>query len=454
MHWMTAAEIAKGYRNKTFSPVELTKSLLDRIDALNPACNAFISVDHEGAIESARQAEQAIYGGRALGPLHGVPLGIKDIIDVAGQATTCHSKIRLDHCAHQDAQVISKLRAAGMIFMGKLALHEFAIGGPAFDLPFPTARNPWNLGHHPGGSSSGSGAAVAAGLLPLALGTDTGGSIRNPAACCGIVGLKATYGLVSRRGVFTLSSSMDHVGPMARTVEDAALLLNAMAEPHGDQQPVDYAADLSRSIKGLRVGYVRHFHETDEIAHPEVSSALDEAAKVLSHLGATVSDARLPALSQFLTAQKFLMLAECWSVHAQWLRERPQDYAQTTRSKLLPGAFLTAGEYVQAMQMRHLLIDAVDQAFKDYDVLLVANSMDPACRIDDEPEIVRTYTRQARMPFNLTGHPAIALMAGQASNGLPLSLQLVGKCYDESSLLRVAAAYERATPWHLLHPEL
>jgi len=454
MQWMTAAEIARGYRNRTFSPVELTKSLLDRIDALNPICHAFITIDHEGALESARHAEREIYAGRALGPLHGVPLGIKDIIDVAGQATTCHSKIRLNHLAHQDAQVIAKLRAAGMIFMGKLALHEFAIGGPAFDLPFPPARNPWNLEHHPGGSSSGSGAAVAAGLLPLALGTDTGGSIRNPAACCGIVGLKATYELVSRRGVFTLSSSMDHVGPMARTVEDASLLLNALAEPQAGGQAIDYTADLGRSIKGLRIGYVRHFHETDEIAHSDVSTALDEASKVFSQLGATVSDVQLPALSEFLTAQKFLMLAECWSVHAQWLRERPQDYAQTTRRKLLPGAFLTAGEYVQAMQMRRLLIDAVDQTFKDYDVLLVANSMDPACRIDDEPEIVRTYTRQARMPFNLTGHPAIALMTGQASNGLPLSMQLVGKCFDETSVLRVAAAYERATPWHLLHPQL
>lgn len=453
MQWMTAAELALGYRKRSFSPVEVTQHLLARIDALNPKYHAFIDVDHEGALAAARQAEHEILAGRALSPLHGVPIGIKDIIDMAGQTTTCHSKIMLKHKASEDAQVIRKLRAAGVIFMGKLALHEFAIGGPAFDLPFEPARNPWNPAHHPGGSSSGSGAALAAGLVPLALGTDTGGSIRNPAACCGIVGLKATYELVSRRGVFTLSSTMDHVGPMARTVEDAGLLLNAMAEPQGDQIATDVLEDLRRGIKGLRVGYVRHFHETDEIAHPEVGAALDEAAKVLASLGAVVSDVRLPALNEFLVPQKFLMMAEGWALHEKWLRERPEDYSQTSRRKLLTGAFVTGGEYVQSMQRRGLLIDAVDRLFSDYDVLLVANSMDPACRIDDEAEIVRTYTRQARMPFNLTGHPAIGLMTGLSSGGLPLSMQLVGKSLNEKMVLRVAAAYEQATQWHSKHPD-
>ncbi len=454
MHWMTAAELALGYRKRSFSPVEVTQHLLARIDALNPKYHAFIEVDHEGALAAARQAEREIHSGRVLGPLHGVPIGIKDIIDIAGQKTTSHSKIMLQHRASEDAQVIRKLRAAGVIFMGKLALHEFAIGGPAFDLPFPPARNPWNPAHHPGGSSSGSGAALAAGLVPLALGTDTGGSIRNPAACCGIVGLKATYELVSRRGVFTLSSTMDHVGPMARTVEDTGLLLNAMAEPQGAQVAFDALADLQRGIKGLRVGYVRHFHEKDEVAHPEVAAALDEAAKVFASLGAVVSDVQLPALNEFLVPQKFLMMAEGWAVHEKWLRERPEDYSQTSRRKLLTGAFVTGGEYVQSMQRRGLLIDAVDRLLNDYDVLLVANSMDPACRIDDEPEIVRTYTRQARMPFNLTGHPALGLMTGLSSGGLPLSMQLVGKSLNEKMVLRVAAAYEQATQWHAKHPDL
>ena len=453
MHWMTATELASGYRNKTFSPVEIVQHLLQRIETLNPRCHAFIQVDAQEALAAARQAEQEIFSGRARGPLHGVPLGIKDIIDVAGQATTCHSKIRLNHRASEDAQVIKRLRAAGVIFMGKLALHEFAIGGPSFDLPFPPARNPWNLNHHPGGSSSGSGAALAAGLVPLALGTDTGGSVRNPAASCGIVGLKPTYELVSRRGVFTLSSTLDHVGPMARSVQDTALLLEAIAEPHGDGVTPDFTVALGRGIHGMRIGYIRHFHETDEVAHPEVSAALDQAAQTLSQLGAVVTTVRLPALNDFLTSQKFLMMAEGWAVHEQWLRERPEDYAQMSRRKLLTGAFVTGGEYVQSMQMRRVLIDAVDTVFKDYDVLLVANSMDPACRIDDEPEIVRTYTRQARMPFNLTGHPAISLMTGRSSTGLPLSMQLVGKAFDDATVLRAAAAFEKATGFHALHPE-
>jgi aspartyl-tRNA(Asn)/glutamyl-tRNA(Gln) amidotransferase subunit A len=227
-----------------------------------------------------------------------------------------------------------------------------------------------------------------------------------------------------------------------------------MAEPQGDHVAPDYVADLQRGVKGLRIGYVRHFHETDEIAHPEVAAALDEAAKVLSSLGAVVTDVQLPPLNDFLVPQKFLMMAEGWAVHEKWLRERPEDYSQMSRRKLLTGAFVTGGEYVQSMQRRGLLIDAVNHLFNDYDVLLVANSMDPACRIDDEAEVVRTYTRQARMPFNLTGHPALAVMTGQSSGGLPLSMQLVGKSFNEKMVLRVGAAYEQATQWHAKHPVL
>jgi aspartyl-tRNA(Asn)/glutamyl-tRNA(Gln) amidotransferase subunit A len=247
---------------------------------------------------------------------------------------------------------------------------------------------------------------------------------------------------------------MDHVGPMTRTVEDAGLLLNAIAEPQTDHVAPNYVADLGLGIRGLRVGYVRHFHEIDEVAHPEVAAALDEAARVLSSLGAVVTNAQLPALNDFLVPQKYLMMAEGWAVHEKWLRERPEDYSRISRRKLLTGAFVTGGEYVQAMQRRGLLMDAVDSLFNDYDVLLVANSMDPACRIDDEPEVVRTYTRQARMPFNLTGHPAIGVMTGLSSGGLPLSMQLVGKSFNEKMVLRVAAAYEQATQWHAKHPAI
>ncbi len=228
-HWLSATEIGKAYADKSLSPVELVTALLGRIRALDPKLHAFIRLDADAAMDAARAAEQELAAGRPRGPLHGVPVGIKDIIDVAGLPTTAHSKILVNNIAKADAVVVEKLRAAGAIVMGKLSTHEFAIGGPSFDLPFPPARNPWNPDHHPGGSSSGSGSGLAAGLFPLALGTDTGGSVRNPASACGIVGLKPTYGLVSRRGVFPLSFTLDHVGPMTRSVADNALLLDAIA---------------------------------------------------------------------------------------------------------------------------------------------------------------------------------------------------------------------------------
>lgn len=457
MHWMTASEISQAYDAGTLSPVKVVEALLARIDALEPQYRAFIQLDREAALSSARQAEQAFKAGRRIGPMHGVPVGIKDIIDMAGQRTSCHSKVMFEHVAVEDAPVVTALKASGAILLGKLALHEFAIGGPSFDLPFPPARNPWNIAHHPGGSSSGSGTALAAGFLPLALGTDTGGSVRHPAAACGLAGLKATYDLVSRRGVYPLSMSLDHVGPMARTVEDVALLLDVMATSTSiadAHKPSTYTRDLTLGVKGLRIGFIRHFHEKDEVADPEVTRALNEACEVFRKLGAEVKDITLPSLQEFSAAQKFILMSEGWAIHARNLRERPEDYAEMTRRKLLCGAFLSAGDYVHAMQLRGALSDAVNQAFGEVDLLLVANSFDPACRIDDVQEVVRTYTRQARVPFNLTGHPALAMMSGLSTSGLPLSLQLVGQHYDEVTVLRAGAAFEKATPWHAMHPEL
>jgi aspartyl-tRNA(Asn)/glutamyl-tRNA(Gln) amidotransferase subunit A len=460
LHWLTAAEISAAYAKRRLSPVELVKALLARIAKFEPQMHAFIKLDADGALASARAAETEIRAGRQRGPLHGVPVGIKDIIDMAGERTTCHSKIFLKNVAREDAEVISRLRAAGAIFMGKLSLHEFAIGGPSFDLPFPPARNPWNVRHHPGGSSSGSGTALAAGFLPLALGTDTGGSIRNPAGTCGVVGLKPTYGLVSRRGVFPLAFTLDHIGPMTRSVRDVALALDVLAG-HDAQDPGStavaqrgYGADLERGARGLKVGFVRHFHEQDMPAHPEVTAALDAAAKVMKREGATVVDVKLPRLQDLAGVQRVFMQAESWAVHAQWLRERPADYAELSRRKLMGGAFLSAGDYVHAQQRRLQLTDAVNDAFHDVDVLLCANSLDPACRIDDEEEVARTYPRQARAPFNLTGHPALAMMCGLSKAGLPIAVQMVGRMHDEVTLLRAAAAYERATDWHTRRPPM
>ncbi len=459
-HWLSATEIAQAYAAKTLTPRQLLIDLLTRIQALDPKLNAFIRLDADGAMADAVRADQEIAAGRSRGPLHGVPVGIKDIIDVAGLPTTGHSKILIDNIAKADAVVTRRLREAGAIIIGKLSTHEFAIGGPSFDLPFPPARNPWNLLHHPGGSSSGSGAGVAAGLFPVALGTDTGGSVRNPASACGIVGLKPTYGLVSRRGVFPLSFTLDHVGPLTRTVADAALMLDAIAG-HDPADPGSAATQargfgrmLDRGVRDLRVGFVRHFHESDLPAHPEVAAALNDVARVLQAEGAQVHNVTLPTLTEFAGINRVILCSEAWSVHAPWLRERPGDYGQLARRRLLPGAFMTAGDYVGAQRRRTEVIAAVEDRLRDYDVLLCASSMDPASRIADAEETARTYPRQARTPFNVTGHPALAMMAGLSRNGLPMSVQFVGRYFDDAMVLRVAAAYERATAWHKKKPPI
>jgi aspartyl-tRNA(Asn)/glutamyl-tRNA(Gln) amidotransferase subunit A len=452
LRWLTATEIGAAYASRQLSPVELVQALLTEIGARNADCGAFIRVDEEGALAAARHAEADIMSGRTLGPLHGVPLGAKDNIDIAGQPTTCHSKILLDNVAHQDAAAIANLRATGAIMLGKQSLHEFAFGGPSKELPFPFARHPWNTDYHPGGSSSGSGVALAAGFVPLSLGTDAGGSIRNPAGNCGVVGLKPTYDLVSRRGVFPVAFTLDHVGPMARSVADVALMLDALV---GSRRERSYGAELDRGVRGLRIGFVRQWHETDMVADPEVAAALDEVERVLRREGAEVRTIPLPRLQELAAVQRIILLAETWAVHAKWLRERPQDYSLPCRRKVMPGAFLSAGDYINAQQWRARMIDAVDDALSEVDVLLTASGMDPPFRIDDGPGLAGTYPRQGRSPFNLTGHPAIAMQSGLSkASGLPLSVQFVGRAYDEATLLRVAAAYERVTQWSQQRPPL
>ncbi len=460
LHWLSVAEAAHAIAHKELSPVELTQALLDRIGKLDPKLNTFIQLDGDAALAAAQSAETEIMAGRPRGALHGVPVGIKDIIDVAGLPTTCHSKVLEGSLATADAVCVGKLRGAGAIVLGKLSTHEFAIGGPSFDLPWPPARNPWNPNHHPGGSSSGSGSGVSAGLFPMALGSDTGGSVRNPASCCGIVGMKPTYGLVSRRGVFPLSFTLDHVGPMTRTVEDNALMLEAIA----GHDPLDpgsapaktghYRSKLDISIRDLRVGFVRHFHETDTPADPEVTAGLQHVARGLQALGAEVRDVTLPTLGEFGAVNRVILQSEAWSVHAKWLRERPGDYGQLARRRLMAGAFYAAGDYVHAQRRRKEMIAEVEAVLREHDVLLCASSMDPACRIDNPAEVERTYPRQARTPFNTTGHPALAMMSGLSKAGLPLSVQFVGRYFDEATIYQVARAWERSAGTDKKHPPI
>jgi aspartyl-tRNA(Asn)/glutamyl-tRNA(Gln) amidotransferase subunit A len=460
-HETTLAEASSAIARRRLSPVELLDSLRTRFEAMEPRLNTTILPMWEEARQQAAKAGRRIARSGPRSALDGLPVGLKDIIDLAGTPTTCHSRLLLDNLKTEDAAVVARLRAAGAIFPLKLATHEFAIGGPAFDLPFPPARNPWNAAHHPGGSSSGSGSSIAAGILPAALGTDTGGSVRNPASQCGIVGMKATYGLVSRRGVFPLAYTLDHVGPMTRDVASNAMLLNAMAG-HDPADPgsvarraENYARHLRKGLKGLTIGYVRHFHETDDPATPEIAASLDAAAKLLAKEGAKVRTITLPPLGEFGAVNRVILLSEAAAIHGNWLRERPEGYSALTRKRLLPGLFLRAEEYVQAQRRRRDLTVAVEAAFDQVDLLLTASSMDPACRIEDPAAIEQTYPRQARTPFNLTGHPAMTVMCGVTqAEGLPLALQLVGRFFDEATLYRAAAAYERAAPWKDMRPPL
>ena len=458
--WLTVAEAAELLRGKKLSPVEYAKALIARIERHDSKLNAFLRFAPELALEDARRAETEIARGGWRGPFHGVPYGLKDIVDYAGLPTTSHSKILKDNVATADAAVAQKLRAAGGVFMGKLSTHEFAIGGPSFDLPWPPARNPWNRDYFCGGSSSGSGAATAAGFLPAAIGTDTGGSVRNPAAMCGVAGIKPTYGVVSRRGVFPLAFSLDHVGALTRTVRDNALMLDLIA----GHDPLDpgsvnratggYTAQLERGVKGLRIGVIRHFYTRDMEADPEMTAGIDAAVAKLGELGAEVREIKTDPLPDWLACNRTILTSEAFAIHEKWLRERPQDYGARARERLLGGAFVRAADYVNATRVRRRMTDAFHALFSDIDVAVTASSLDPPCRIDDDDAIERTYGRQARAPFNVTGGPALSVPVGFTKAGLPLAMQIVGAPFSEALIYRVAHAYERAAGWVERHPQL
>ena len=452
------AEAAGMIRARKLSPVEYAQALLDRIGRLDGRYHAFIRLAPEVALAAAREAEGEIAAGKWRGPMHGMPVALKDIIDLAGLPTTGHSRILIENVATADAAVTARLKAAGGVMLGKLATHEFAIGGPSFDLPWPPAVNPWGGKHFPGGSSSGSGVALAAGMTPAALGTDTGGSVRNPASMCGITGMKPTYGRVSRRGVLPLAFSLDHVGPMTRNVRDNALLLQAMAghdvdDPGSADMPVpDYSADLEKGVKGLRIGLVRHFYVDDMVADARQAQAVDDAADVLRQLGAEVREMRLAPLQEYVTCVRIIISSEAFAIHRRWLEERPQDYGDLARQRILGGAAVSAADYIDAQRLRSRLTRQTLAAFAGFDAVLTASSMDPPCLLDDAEACARVYPRQARQPFNATGQPAIAIPAGFTPNGLPLSIQIVGHPWQEAMLYRVAHAYEQATGWTKRHP--
>jgi aspartyl-tRNA(Asn)/glutamyl-tRNA(Gln) amidotransferase subunit A len=379
--------------------------------------------------------------------MHGVPYAAKDIFDIEGMATTCHSKIRQNHRAASDAFVVRKLNTAGAILLGKAALHEFATGGPAFDLPWPPARNPWDRNRHPGGSSSGSGATLAAGMAPAALGTDTGGSVRNPATCCGIIGLKPTYGAVSLNGVFPLTHSLDHVGPMTRTVEDNAIFFHTIAG-HDPDDPTsttraagDSFKDLKAGIKGLRIGLIEHFYTEDAPADPEQVAAIAAATDVLKKLGAQVKTVRLSPLSLWTDCNRTIHMAEAYAIHERDIQERPEDFASLTRNRILPGAFVSASKYIKAQQLRAALCREFAEAMQGLDAVITLSSLWLPCLIDDPAAVAKTYDQQCRLVFNVTGSPAISVPTGRSRDGLPLAMQIAARAFEEPVIFRIAQAY-------------
>src|SRR5215469_559327 len=362
LHFLTIAEAARLIEHRQLSPVELTQALLDRIAAIDPQLNAYLLVTADQALDQARIAEAEIMAANYRGPMHGIPFALKDIYCTAGIRTTSHSRTRADYVPDFDATTVAKLRQAGAVLLGKLATHEFAHGGPSFDLPWPPARNPWNPEHFTGGSSSGAGAAIAAGLVPAAMGSDTGGSIRGPAALCGIVGLKPTYGLVSRAGVYANSFTFDHAGPMTWTVEDCAILLQAIAghdpkDPASADCPIpDYRAALTGDIRGLRIGIVRHLYEDDNTVTPEVRAALEEAYAVFRSLGATLEDVRMRPAADYYAVKITIAESEQYAIHEEELRTRPVDFGADFLGRALPAVLYSGADYVQAQRERRLML--------------------------------------------------------------------------------------------------
>ena len=465
LHFKSIGELSGLIAARQLSPVELTRALIDRVSALDGQTHSFIEVTADLALAQARQAEAEVMAGLSRGPLHGVPVGLKDIIDLKGVRTTAHSHQLIDNFARSDAFVTQRLKAAGAVILGKLATHEFAMGGPSFDLPFPPARNPWNLAHFTGGSSSGSGAAVAAGYVPAALGTDTGGSIRLPAAFCGIVGMKATYGLVSRRGVLPLSQSLDHIGPMTWNVADNATLLQVLAghdtlDPASANRPVALpavpaGADLSglQSLKGLRVGYLPTLG-SQAGATAEVADAVAAVARQLAALGATVTEVTLPPLADFAACGLLILLAEAFAIHEPQIQQQPERYGEILRHRLLAAGLVDASDYLQALRMRTELVAAVARVMAGVDVIVSAATATPAPLITAVPKWGLFEKPPLTLPFNVTGMPALTMCCGFSASGLPLSVQIAGPAFGEDLIYRAAAAYEAATDWRARRPAL
>jgi len=450
---LSIAEMGRMLRAGSVTAEALASDALGRVAARDGRLNAFVLVTEERALADARRADDELKSGRDRGPFHGIPYALKDIYDTAGIRTTCHSKLRLNNVPKEDSVAAARLREAGGVLLGKLATHEFAIGGPSFDLPFPPARNPWNREHITGGSSSGSGTAIASRMVRMAMGSDTGGSIRGPAAWCGTVGIKPTYGRVSRRGVFPLSWTLDHIGPLARSVEDAAITLQVLAghdpqDPASADQPVpDYRADLDKGVAGLRIGIPRAFFATASARTDECLATLDRTAAQLRAAGATVEDVELPDYALFSAVGRIIMMAEAFAIHEADMQTRLLDYGEVTAGRFVLGATITAADFIHALRARRELTDAVNAALTRYDALLTLAALSTAPRFDQPTDALSLASPIQTIPFNVSGHPSMSVPTGLGANGLPIGVQLTGRAFDEAMVFRIGRAVEKLSGW-------
>jgi aspartyl-tRNA(Asn)/glutamyl-tRNA(Gln) amidotransferase subunit A len=452
LHYLPATELAQLVSQRKVSSVEITQAYLERIGRLDDALRAFITVDPDGALAQARAADSATVSGGLHGALHGVPVAIKDNIATAGIRTTAGSRVLANWVPEEDAPVVRDLKRAGAVIVGKTNLHEFAYGGTCTNVEFGAVRNPWNTAHVPGGSSGGSGVAVAAGLCAAALGTDTAGSVRLPASQCGVVGLKPTYGRTSLAGVTPLAWSLDHVGPLSRTVADAALVYRVLS---GTPPP----SMIDAGIAGLRLGVPRTFFF--DSLQSDVAAAVERALDSLREMGATLVDVAWPDVDRSNSITWTIILGEASAYHRSWLQTRPEAYSEETRQNLRIGERLTAAEYVQAQRARSVVQRRAAEVMTGVDALVTPSLQITAPRIgqasvelggkvkDINPVFIRLSD-----PFNVTGQPAISVPCGFGDNGLPIGLQIAGRPFDEEMVLRVASAFESATPWHLQRPAL
>jgi len=459
VHDLSIADLSGLIVARKLSPVELVEALIRRVESYDAQTHAFITRTFEMARRQARQAEAEIAAGSYRGPLHGIPFGLKDIYDTQGILTSGHSRVFIDRIPSEDAAATARLYDAGAVLLGKLATHEMAHAGPSFDLPWPPARNPWNLVHFTGGSSTGSGAAVAAGMVPLALGSDTGGSIRGPASLCGVVGLMPTFGLVSRAGVITNSYTFDHCGPLARTVEDCALALEALAgyDPRDAgslRRPMPpYRESLGEDLRGLRIGVLRHHWEEDIPASEDVRRAMDAALDVLRRLGAQLEECRVRPLASYFDVKIIIAESEIFSVHQKNLISRPRDFGADFLSRALPSVLFTAHDYVQATREHRRMMVEMEPYYPRFDAFVTAG-MGEAPRLADYRSVSFWQKPSALTAWNVTGQPVLALPNGFGRNGLPLGMQILGRPFGETTILRVGHAYERATEWHTRRPGL